>query len=172
MNIKQGELVADFACGTGLNIPLISKCTQKITAIDFSEEMLAVARKKHPGFNFLQGDACTSLLPEKADKIVCTYSLSLIENWKVCVKNMAGNLNASGSLVILDFHPWNGLAGIFYPVFKWWLKIHNVDPELPVEAELKKYFQKVEIRTYLSGYNFIAIAKEKFINPQNLSNEK
>lgn len=163
LQINPGEHVVDFACGTGLNLPYIAKKTTRISALDFSEDMLAVARYKNPGINFIEGDACTESLPEKADKIICTYSLSLIGNWKGAIENMQRNLNPSGSMVILDFHTWQGLIKPFYPIFNWWLKFHGVNSGLNVEQELKKYFRLVEIKTNLSGYNFIAVAKNKFI---------
>ncbi len=168
LKLDPNDLIIDFACGTGLNIRQMIKKTKNISAIDFSEEMLNEAKKKYPGVNFFHGDACNFSFKEKADKIICTYSISLIENWKEAIKNMAMNLNENGTLVILDFYQWkNGFTKLFYPVFKWWLNIHNVNPELPVEQELKKYFKNVEMKTYLSGYNFIAIANKKLIRKGN-----
>lgn len=157
LNIKPGDFIIDFACGTGLNLgPLLEK-TKNISALDFSEDMLNQARKKYPAVEFIQGDACTFSFEKKADKIICTYSLSLIENWKGAVKNMSRNLRDNGTIVILDFYIWKGAIRFFYPAFKWWLNLHSVNPELPIENELKKYFRDVEMKTYLSGYNFIAV---------------
>lgn len=160
LNLDPNDFVIDFACGTGLNIGQMIKKTKKISAIDFSEEMLTQARKKYPGVKFIQGDARTFSSEKKADKIICTYSLSLIDNWKEAVKNMSLNLRENGTIVILDFYIWQGWIKIFYPFFKWWLNRHSVDPELPVENELKKYFRSVEMKTYLSGYSFIAVAQK------------
>lgn len=165
LNLGENDFVIDIACGTGLNIPIILRNTKNISALDFSEEMLKEATKKFPAVKFIHGDACTFLFEKKADKIICTYSLSLIENWKEVIKNISRNINENGSLVILDFYIWKGICKFFYPAFKWWLKLHCVNSELPVEIELKKYFEKIEMKTYLSGYNFIAVASK-------LKNEK
>ena len=158
LKLQSDDVVVDFACGTGLNLPFILKKTKNISALDFSEDMLAKAKAKSTFVNFVRGDACSYQFEKKANKIVCTYSLSLIENWKEAIKNMSSNLNETGTLVILDFYKWNGLIKILYPVFKWWLNLHSVNPELAVENELKKYFKNVEMKTYLSGYNFISVA--------------
>lgn len=158
LELKNDNFVIDFACGTGLNIPHLSKKTKNISALDFSDDMLKVAKKKYPEATFIQGDACNYFFENKADKIICTYSLSLIENWKEAIRNMTRNLKENGTLVILDFYKWHGIIKVFYPVMKWWLKIHRVDSEMSVEEELKKYFKNVEMKTNLSGYNFIAAA--------------
>ena len=158
LNLKPSDSAIDFACGTGLNLPLILEKTKNISALDFSDDMLNKAKSKFSEIMFVQGDACTYRFDKKAEKIICTYSLSLIENWREAIKNMSRNLNENGILVILDFYMWNGLMKNFYPVFKWWLKIHHVNSEMPVEEELKKYFENVEMKTFLSGYNFIAVA--------------
>lgn len=159
LDVGPADEVVDFACGTGLNLPHILKKTKKLSALDFSEEMLSQAKAKSSCVNFVQGDACSHKFEKKADKIICTYSVSLIENWKEAIRNMSLNLKENGTLVILDFYEWKGFFRFLYPVFRWWLNLHSVDPELPVESELKKYFRSVEMRTYLSGYNFIAVAK-------------
>ncbi len=158
LNLKEGDSVIDFACGTGLNLKTILNKTKKVSAIDFSEDMLKIARNKFKEVNFIQGDACSYKFEKQADKIICTYSLSLIENWQEAVKNMSRNLNENGTLVILDFHKWHGIIGVFYPLFRWWLRIHSVNSEMSLEGELKKYFQSVEMKTYFWGYNLIAIA--------------
>lgn len=164
MNVQPDDIVTDFACGTGLNIPLILKKTKNVTGIDFSEDMLSRAKNKYPNVQFIQGDICSCTIEQKADKIICTYSLSLIENWRSAVQNMQKHLKDSGTMVILDFGKWRGIMTIFYPLFKWWLNIHHVNPEMPVEKELKKYFMHVEVRTFLSGYDFIVIASNKKVN--------
>lgn len=161
LHLKDSDYVIDFACGTGLNLPMLMKKTNNISALDFSEDMLNKAKSKSQVVNFAQGDACSYQFEKKAEKIICTYSLSLIENWKEAIKNMSRNLNENGTLVILDFYRWHGWMKFFYPIMKWWLRIHNVNSEMPVEVELKKYFKKVEMKTFLSGYNFIAVASGK-----------
>jgi ubiquinone/menaquinone biosynthesis C-methylase UbiE len=56
----KGARVLEIACGTGYWTPLIAAQAEAVTAVDFNEETLAIARsKKYPGNNvsFRQADA-------------------------------------------------------------------------------------------------------------------
>jgi len=56
----KGARVLEIACGTGYWTPLIAAQAQSVTALDFNEETLAIARSKtYPGNNvsFRQADA-------------------------------------------------------------------------------------------------------------------
>ncbi|MFQ5459028.1 MAG: class I SAM-dependent methyltransferase [Myxococcota bacterium] len=49
---------AEFGCGTGSLLPLLASRFARVTAIDFSPQMLARARRRRPGTNvrFVRGD--------------------------------------------------------------------------------------------------------------------
>jgi ubiquinone/menaquinone biosynthesis C-methylase UbiE len=56
----EGERVLEIACGTGYWTPLIAARAQSVTAVDYNEETLKIARsKRYPKNNvtFQQGDA-------------------------------------------------------------------------------------------------------------------
>lgn len=161
LNVTKQDKIIDLACGTGLNIPLLLKNTssENILGIDYSEAMLRKARKKYPNIKFIRGDVSIYNFSEKADKIISTYALSMIDDYEKTILNVKNSLKKNGAFVILDFYKWGGIIKIFYPIFKSWLKKYGVNPEKNLESYLKKNFEKVEIRVLNSGYNFIAIAK-------------
>lgn len=161
LNIQKQDKIIDLACGTGLNIPLLLKKTssENILGIDYSEAMLKKAMKKYPGVKFIKGDVATYKFSKKVDKIISTYSLSMIGNFKKTILNVKNSLKKDGTFVILDFYKWNGIIKIFYPIFKLWLKKYGVNPEKNLKSCLKENFEKVDIHILNSGYNFIAIAK-------------
>lgn len=69
--------VLELACGTGEVTRLLLFLGHKVTALDFSEEMLAVARQKHAGaegLRFLLADAENPMEPDESyDAIVCRH---------------------------------------------------------------------------------------------------
>ena len=161
LDVKPNDKVIDLACGTGLNIPLLLKRTTpaKIIGIDYSRSMLAIARRKYPGVRFIEGDVSAYEFHEKVDKIICTYSLSMIDEWEKAISNAIQALKEGGTLVVLDFHPWRGIFKVFYPFFKWWLGKHGVYPEKQITSLLRNHFRDVEEKVLHSGYSFIVVAK-------------
>ena len=58
MALGRDRTVLEVACGTGNWTRLVSKCARSITATDYSEKMLEVARSRQiPNARFLQADA-------------------------------------------------------------------------------------------------------------------
>ncbi len=162
LDVQKQDKIIDLACGTGLNIPLLLKKTssENIFGIDYSEAMLKKARKKYPDVKFFRGDASDYNIFYKFDKIICTYSMSMIDDWKKTILNAKNSLKDNGIFVILDFYKWNGTIKLFYPIFKSWLEKYGVNPEKNLESYLKENFEKVEMNVLNSGYNFIAVARE------------
>ena len=151
----------DLACGTGLNIPYIARVIneENITGIDYSESMLARAKTKFPNIRFIQGDISNYKFEETFDKIICTYSLSMVESWQETIQNVRKYLSRNGTFLILDFHPWDGAMKPLYPMFKYWLKMHGVDPNRDYLLELRRDFKDVEKEVINLGYNQILTAK-------------
>lgn len=161
LEIKDGDKILDLACGTGLNTPLILRKNKdvEIIGIDFSQSMLEKAKQKFPLIRFIQSDVAAYQFSEKFDKIISTYSISMIDEWQKTLLNAKNALKRDGVLVILDFYCWHGLIKFFYPIFKWWLKRHGVNPEKPIATFLKNYFMEVKEIILHSGYDSIVIAK-------------
>lgn len=69
--------VLDLACGTGEITKLLLALGHEVTALDFSEAMLAVARRKHAGrerLRFRLGDAENTMEPDGSyDAVVCRH---------------------------------------------------------------------------------------------------
>ena len=54
--IKPNSSVLDCGCGTGLAKTLISSIPCNYTGVDISNEMLEMAKRKHPNDTFIHGD--------------------------------------------------------------------------------------------------------------------
>jgi ubiquinone/menaquinone biosynthesis C-methylase UbiE len=101
----QGD-VLEVAIGTGLNLPFYG-ADVRLTGIDLSPEMLAIARKRAADLgrevDLREGDAHE--LPfgdESFDSVVCTYSLCNIPDTERAVAEMKRVLKPGGSLILVD----------------------------------------------------------------------
>jgi len=103
---SSGNRLLDVACGTGSHIAYLRQ-HYVVEGLDFSPEMLRLARKKHPEVVFHRGDMTAFKLDNRFDVITCLFSAIGHVKTKVrmrrAVRNMASHLQ-SGGLVILE--PW------------------------------------------------------------------
>ncbi len=107
--------IVELGCGTGKNTSwLLEKC-ESLIALDFSEEMLAKARKKinSEKVSFKQQDLTKSWnLPEEStDLICCSLVLEHIEDLDSIFKKAAEILKKDGQFYIGELHPFKQYAG-------------------------------------------------------------
>lgn len=83
LKIKQSESVLDIMCGTGDNFKYLFRFTKHITALDYSENMLAIARQKENGnkdIDFRKIDfICDNLGDIKFKHCLCTFGLKHLQ---------------------------------------------------------------------------------------------
>ena len=104
--------VLDAACGTGRHTALLVELGHRVSGIDISLEMLAVARDKVPGARFLEG----SMLPlpfgdHEFDAALSALALSHFVDPTGPVAELARVVRPGGNVVLSDFHPYMVLLG-------------------------------------------------------------
>ncbi len=158
--VRPGDRVADWGCGTGLNFPLIEKQgPAEIIGIDASEGMLRSARARLPGARIIKADMTTFLLEPPVDRALCSYALSLVDDWEETIRNMKRGLAPGGRLVLHDFHPLAGGMKVFDGLFRWWIGIHGAVPTRPLHAFLSGEFQHVEQIVPRMGFYAVHVAE-------------
>ncbi|WP_204137966.1 class I SAM-dependent methyltransferase [Halomicronema sp. CCY15110] len=107
--IAATERVLDVACGTGELERLLveQQPEQAITGVDFSEQMLAIARQKftnHPSVTF-QPAAASALPWQQAefDVVVCANAFHYFNAPAQVLAEMQRVLHPTGRIVILDW---------------------------------------------------------------------
>ena len=74
LNIKNGDMVLDVACGKGIITPLLNdRSHEKVLAIDLSDEMIKGAKSKYKGhkdLEFISGDFLEAGFENQFDYIV------------------------------------------------------------------------------------------------------
>lgn len=101
---SKGKELLDVACGTGGHARYFKK-KYKVTGIDLSPGMLALAKKRVKGVKFLNGNMQTFKLKKKFDAITClfsafNYNITKAQTLKT-LKNFYNHLEPGG-IVIYD----------------------------------------------------------------------
>ncbi len=112
----KGLRVADLGCGTGRNAIAMAEAGAEVTAVDFSEGMLAQARLK-PGagrVRFIVHDL-ESPLPLAADAfdcVLCSLALEHVRRLDVAFREMARICRPEGRVAVVEMHPAMLLKGV------------------------------------------------------------
>jgi S-adenosylmethionine-diacylgycerolhomoserine-N-methlytransferase len=131
-----GMRVLEVACGTGRNLAKVAKAWPgvRLFGLDISSEMLKSARAALGEEARLgEGDACAfdpqGLLGEPAfERIVLSYSLSMIPDWQGALAHAAGQLAPGGELHVVDFGDLTGLPRPLAAALRAWLARFHVEP--------------------------------------------
>lgn len=111
---KVGDNALDVCCGSGDLALLLAKkvgSTGKVTGIDFSCQLLNIARSRQAikcpniAIEWLEGDALA--LPFKDDRFDCAtmgYGLRNVTNIPLCLQELRRVLKPKAKAAILDFH--------------------------------------------------------------------
>ena len=133
---QPGMRVLEIACGTGRNLAKIGTAWPgvRLYGLDISAEMLKSARAALGAEARLgEGDACSfdaaALLGEpQFDRIVLSYSLSMIPDWQGALDHAASLLAPGGTLHVVDFGDLAGLPRPLAGLLRAWLGKFHVAP--------------------------------------------
>jgi malonyl-CoA O-methyltransferase len=111
-----GLAVADIGCGTGRHARPLALAGARVTAVDFSEEMVRRARAK-PGaeaIRFVYHDLQEPLLfPHHSfDRVVCCLVVEHIPNLEAFYRELNRICRPNGFIVVSGLHPAMLLRGI------------------------------------------------------------
>jgi demethylmenaquinone methyltransferase/2-methoxy-6-polyprenyl-1,4-benzoquinol methylase len=116
------ERALDVATGTGdLAIDLREAGAAAVVGLDFSPEMLEIARQKAPGIAFVTGDAMAMPFDDgEFDACTVAFGLRNMEDYQAAVSEMARILKPGGRFVCLELTPYRKpvLGRIFGFYFK------------------------------------------------------
>lgn len=130
--VKPGDVVVDVACGTGDLTELFARTpASRVIGIDFTPEMLSVARRKaetlppeaHGKVEYREGDAQALQLPDaSADVVSIAFGIRNVVSPETAVREFARILKPGGRLIILEFgRPPAGPARWFNDFYCGWL---------------------------------------------------
>nr|WP_257791153.1 class I SAM-dependent methyltransferase [Salicibibacter kimchii] len=105
---RTNSKVLDVGFGTGVLTSKLYENGHQIDGIDFSSEMISVAKTKMPHVNLLEWDISNGLPPEisgnKYDSIISTYTLHHLEDQEKIsfITNLLSLLKKNGEILIGD----------------------------------------------------------------------
>lgn len=142
LNPPAGGRVLEVACGTGRNLALAGMLYPETRrfGLDISAEMLRSARSTLGEAAMLaEADACTfdarRVLGEPVfERILLSYSLSMIPDWPAALRTARAHLAPGGELHIVDFGTQEGLPRWFRRGLNGWLAKFHVAPRPDLAA--------------------------------------
>ncbi|MCJ2182284.1 class I SAM-dependent methyltransferase [Novosphingobium sp. 1949] len=142
LDAQPGMAVLELGCGTGRNLELIAQAWPGVEGygLDISNEMLKSARRRlGDRFSLAQGDAThfdpAALFGREAfDRIVLSYAVSMIPDWRGAIAHAAASLTPGGALHIVDFGDGGRLPGPARRLLLGWLARFHVKPRLELPA--------------------------------------
>jgi ubiquinone/menaquinone biosynthesis C-methylase UbiE len=111
LDIQPGEKILDVACGNGQFARKMAELGAKVTAIDFSEKLIAIAKEKRSKdvkYKVIDATKTTDLQKLsgiKYDAIVCTMAFMDMKDIKTLIKYSPKLLKKDGSFVFSICHP-------------------------------------------------------------------
>ena len=120
--IGPGGTALDVACGSGkltAELARVAGPGGSVTGLDFSREMLEIARREHPGIRFVEGDALS--LPFEAgsfDASTMAFGLRNLADPVLGLREMVRVVKPGGRAVVLEFvRPPKGPVGGAYRLY-------------------------------------------------------
>ncbi len=151
--IKNNDRILDECAGTGDIAAGIRSLNQNtdVIGVDFSENMIDIAKKKYPNITFLQAD-CTDLpfSNNSFDIITMSFGLRNIENYQKAIRESFRVLVDGGQFLHLDF----GRKNFFSKIFDF------------IAEKSISIFYKNQI-----PYEYLVKSKREFFTPENLIKE-
>lgn len=120
--LRAGGSALDVACGSGkltAELARIAGNRGRVVGLDFSPEMLTVARAHHPGIDFMEGDALSLPFDEASfDASTIAFGLRNLADPVRGLREMARVVKPGGRAVVLEFvRPPKGPVGSAYRMY-------------------------------------------------------
>ncbi|MFW6066043.1 MAG: class I SAM-dependent methyltransferase [Planctomycetota bacterium] len=104
LDLRSGEDLLEVGCGTGKTTGWLAGqvAPGRVTAIDFSEKMIELARRKPLDADFACLDVCSDDLGRDVyDVILCFHSFPHFRDQRSALENFAAALKPSGRLIVM-----------------------------------------------------------------------
>jgi demethylmenaquinone methyltransferase/2-methoxy-6-polyprenyl-1,4-benzoquinol methylase len=116
--VRPGDRVVDACCGTGDLAVAAARAGGRVTGVDFSEEMLARARRKAPALEWVQADAAALPFPDGSFEVATVgFGIRNLADLEGGLRELARVLAPGGRLGCLEI---TRPRGVLRPFFRVW----------------------------------------------------
>ena len=116
--VRPGDRVLDVCCGTGDLAIADREAGGDVVGLDFSERMLARARRKSNEIDWVQGDATALPFPDEAfDAVTVGFGIRNLDDMERGLREVARVLRSGGRLGCLEI---TRPRGVLRPFFRAW----------------------------------------------------
>lgn len=159
--VEAGTRVLDVACGPGYAAQQAAARGAQATGLDFSSAMLAEARERCPGVEFVPGDAQQLDLPDTSfDAVVCSFGLAHLPDPDAAIAEAFRVLLPGGRYAFTAWLPAE--ENDFFQLVISAVQAHG-DPDVPLPPapDLFRFVDARECERTLAGVGFSDVRLEK-----------
>lgn len=171
LRLEPGNTVVELGCGTGMNFPLLQNHvgpTGRIVGIDYSEAMLAEARKRiddngWKNISLVQCDAADYEFTEAVDGIISTFSLVFMPDYEGIIEKGSQGIKPGRRFVVLDQKIPSGTLRRYSFLFDILVKPFAVTAEMSDRRPWQlfdRYFDHMLYREFYLGFLYLAVGKK------------
>lgn len=117
--VRRGDRVLDGACGTGdLAVADLRAGAGRVTGLDFSEPMLARARRKAPQVEWVRGDLLALPFADATfDAATVGFGVRNVADLELALRELRRVLRPGGRLAVLEITRPRGPLRLFYSLW-------------------------------------------------------
>jgi demethylmenaquinone methyltransferase/2-methoxy-6-polyprenyl-1,4-benzoquinol methylase len=151
--VRPGDRVLDACCGTGDLALADHEAGGNVTGLDFSERMLARARRKSDAIEWVRGDTTELPFPEDTfDAVTVGFGVRNLEDLESGLRELARVLRRGGRLGCLEI---TRPTGALRPLFRLWF-----DGLVPLAGR---------VLPGGSAYTYLPASVKRFPGPEDLA---